>query len=356
MIFKCTINIKQFTCLDWILKEFMSQEKSPLENLYREAKAVGLQHLDPKILLKEFGPWIYAIAVGILYASGFLVLNSNLARSGILDVEFVNARYLLAGLSFLFFIVCFYLFAGRAVLFTPTWLKEDLAWVNRSGRKPFWSIVALIHSLITALFFCCLSTVFFTSIAINNAEFKSFYAVLIGSFFITYTLDVTNFDVKFPRFTTIVKIIIELIALYVFFSLDWSDVTNTVFIIYASIFMFLNFAIDGVARYKKTADRLIYNGMYVVICVFIAAIGYGTTLYGQVSSKIGGARPEFVLLGISAEAQQSIPGQLERASRQFFEGYLVHQTSSYVYIESLGQTIRFRADDVITLVSKSMTK
>lgn len=334
----------------------MKQEESSLENTYREARAAGSHYLDLKALLQEFGPWIYAIAVGILYVSGFLVLNSNLAKSGILDVEFINARYLLAGLSFLFFLVCFYLFAGRAALFTPKWLREDLAWINSGGRKPFWSIVALIHSFITAMFFCCLSTAFFISIAINNEEFGSFYAVLICSFFIVYTLDVTNVDIKFPKFSKIVKIIIELIALYMFFSLDWSNVIAAVFIIYTSIFLFLNFVIDGVVRYKKTADRLIYNGLYVVVSVFTAAIGYGTTLYGQVTAKIGGARPQVVLLGISAEAQQSLPGSFERASKQFFEGNLVHQTTSYVYIEALGQTIRFRAGDVITLVSKSTPK
>lgn len=334
----------------------MKQEEPSLENTHRDVKAAGSQYLDLKDLLKEFGPWIYAIAVGIVYVSGFLVLNSNLAKSGILDVEFINARYLLAGLSFLFFLACFYLFAGRAVLFTPKWLREDLEWINSGGPKPFWSIVALIHSFITALFFCCLSTAFFISIAINNVEFGSFYAVLICSFFIIYTLDVTNVDIKFPRFSKVVKIIIELIALYMFFSLDWSGVIAAVFIIYASIFVFLNLVIDGVARYKKTADRLIYNTLYMVVCIFTAAIGYGTTLYGQVSAKIGGARPQVVLLGISAEAQQSLPSSFERASRQFFEGNLVHQTTSYVYIEALGQTIRFRAGDVITLVSKSTPK
>lgn len=67
-------------------------------------------------VLKELAPSFYAFAVGVLYASGFLVLNSYLAKFGILDIDFINPRYFLAGATFVFFLVCFYLFAGRAVL------------------------------------------------------------------------------------------------------------------------------------------------------------------------------------------------------------------------------------------------
>lgn len=54
-------------------------------------------------LVKDIGPWFYGAAVGTIYVSGFLVLNSNLAKSGVLDIEFIDARYFLAGANFAFF-------------------------------------------------------------------------------------------------------------------------------------------------------------------------------------------------------------------------------------------------------------
>lgn len=165
-------------------------------------------------LLKELGPSFYVFAVGALYVSGFLVLNSNLAKSGVLDIEFVDARYFLAGASFVFFLICFYLFAGRAVLFTPKWLRDDLERINKDSHNPFWSFIVFAHSFITGTFFCCLSAALFTSIAIGSAESAVFFAALTGTFFVLYTFDVTNLDVRFPRVTEIVTIVAKLIAIY----------------------------------------------------------------------------------------------------------------------------------------------
>ncbi len=121
-------------------------------------------------LFKEIGPASYAAVVGVLYVSGFLVLNSNLAKWGVTDIEFIDARYFLASASFAFYLVCFYLFAGRAALLTPKWLGEDLERINRGGQAPAWSFVAFIHSNITALFGGCLSAALFTLFAIGGTE------------------------------------------------------------------------------------------------------------------------------------------------------------------------------------------
>jgi len=58
-----------------------------------------------------------------------------IARHGVLDVEIVDARYFVAGATFLLYLVCFYLFAGRAVLFTPRWLRDDMDWMKKRGAQ-----------------------------------------------------------------------------------------------------------------------------------------------------------------------------------------------------------------------------
>lgn len=283
--------------------------------------------------------------------SGFLVLNSNLAKSGVLDIEFVDARYFLAGANFVFFLVCFYLFAGRAVLFTPKWLREDLERVNKDTPTPFWSFIVFAHSLVTGTFFCCLSAALFTSIAIGGAESAVFYAALAGAFLVLYTFDITNLDVRLPRTSEAVTIVAKLIAIYAFFAHLGSGAMLTAFFSYVAIFFFINLVLDGFTRYKLTTDRMIFSGMYAVVFLIGSAAGYGTLLYGQVSSKLGGARPQAVSVGISEETRKALPSPFVASTSQVLEGKLIHQTPAYTYIALLGHTVRLRATDVVALVS-----
>ncbi len=330
--------------------EDLNTASDPTPQGQHDAKASHSRSLELIPLIKQLGPSFYALAAGALYVSGFLVLNSNLAKFGVVDIEFIDAHYFLSGASFVFFLVCFYLFAGRAVLFTPKWVGEDLERVNKDNRRPFWSLIVFIHSFITATFFCCLSAALFTSLAIGSAESALFYAALAGAFLILFTFDVTNLDVKFPRFSETVTIVAKLIAVYAFFARFGSGAMLTAFMTYVTIFAFINLVLDGFARYKLTTDRVTFSGIYAVVILLAAAIGYGTLLYGQVSSKLGGARPQPVSLGLSEEARKALPTPFATSPDQVLEGKLIHQTPTFTYLVSAGHTVRVRTADVVALV------
>ncbi len=300
-------------------------------------------------LIREVGPWFYTIAVATLYVSGFLVLNANLAKYGVLDIEFVDARYFLAGACFAFYLVCFYLFAGRAVLFTPNWLREDLERTNKHTSRPVWSVVVFIHSIVTATFFCCLSSALFTSFAIDSAETAIFYAALAGAFLVLYTFDVTNLDVKFPRFSEAVTLSAKMAAIYAFFVFVGVGPLFTVFLSYITIFFFINLVLDGFKRYKHTADRMTFTAIYAVVFLAGSAVGFGTLIYGQVTTKLGGAKPPSVSIGLTDEARKVLSATQSGPASPLFEGRLVHQTANHSYIEASGKTVRFRAADIITL-------
>jgi len=328
----------------------MDAENQPQPQTTTDLKPISFQLSNLLALTKDFGTWLYAVAVGTLYAVGFLVLNSNLAKSGVLDVEFVDARYFIAGASFAFFLVCFYLFAGRAVIFSPRWLREDLERVNRISSTPIWSFVVFTHSFITAIFFCCLSAVLFTSFSIGNDESTFFYIALAGPFLVLYTFDITNWDLRFPRIFESVTIVVKLVAICTFFASIRSGEMLTVFANYIAIFFFINLVFDSFARYKLTADRVTFSGIYSVVFVLGTSIGFGTSLYGKVTSKLGGARPQTVSVGLSDEARKSLPVAIAASPNQSLEGRLIHQTSAHTYVEFSGKTVRFRTADVITLV------
>lgn len=301
-------------------------------------------------LFKEVGPWFYALAVGALYVFGFLVLNSYLAKFGVRDIEFVDARYFLAGASFVFYLVCFYLFAGRAALFTPKWIREDIERLDKDGSRPLLSFVVFVHSFITATFFCSLSAALFTSIAIGSEESHVFYAALVGAFIVLYTFDVWNLDVKFPKVFEAVTIVAKLVATYEFFAHVGSGAMLWAFFSYVAIFFFINFIADRFARYRTTSDNLTFAGGYAVVFLLSIAVAYGTLFYGQVTSKLGGARPQTVSVGLSDEARKALPEPFAAASGQVVRGKLVYQTPAYIYIASSGHILRLRAGDVVALV------
>lgn len=111
-----------------------------------------------------------------------------------------------------------------------------------------------------------------------------------------------------------------------------------------------NLVLDGFTRYKLTTDRVTFSGIYAVVILLATAISYGTLLYGQVSSKLGGARPQSVSLGLSEDARKALPAPFTSSPSQVLEGKLVHQTPTYTYMVSAGHTVRLRTADVVALV------
>ena len=124
-----------------------------------------------------------------------------------------------------------------------------------------------------------------------------------------------------------------------------------VFTSYFGICFVINIVLDGFTRYARTADRLTFTGVYAVFFLLSTAVAYGTLFYGQVTSKLGGARPQTVSLGLSDEALKALPAPFTVASGQILSGKLIHQTPAYTYITSSGNTLRIRTADVVALVS-----
>lgn len=299
---------------------------------------------------KELGVWVVPLATGFLYVTGFLVLNSHLARFGFMDVEFVNARYFLSGASFVFYLACFYLFAGKAVLFTPTWLKEDLARLNRGGAQPIWSAVVFIHSILNALFFACLSAALFTNLAVSSAETTTFYLALGGAFLASYTLDTTNLDIRFPRASEAANILVKSVAIAVFFIA--TSIRSTLLIVligYGGIFMFINLAVDAFVRRGITTDRISFTALYAAVVILGSATAYGSYVYGDVSSKFGGARSKTVYVGLKDAKEIRAPEAIAFPASGALLGHLVHQTDKHTYLTAAGYTIRVRSEDIESL-------
>lgn len=313
-----------------------------------ESRSIGVAQFVP--MLKEHGPMVYAFLVASLYVCGFLVLNAHLAKYGVEDYEFIDARYFLAGASFAFFLVCFYLFAGRAVLNMPRWVQEDVGHFHKIGAHPSWFVIAFLHSLVSAAFSCCLSAALFSLAAFGNLETALFYAVLAGAFFILYTFDITNLDIKFPRTHLVISLTVKVLAIIAFFSNTGTGMLLTVFSLYVALFFFINLVLDSLKRHGVTSDRISYSTIYAAVIILTLALAYGSLSFGNVTPKIGGARPQQMLVAFSKEASEMMPTELRQTTGKPLSGKLVYQTEKYIYVDIAGKTARFRAVDVVALV------
>lgn len=307
--------------------------------------------------LKEHGPMAYALFVAALYVCGFLVLNAHLAKHGIADYEFVDARYFLAGASFAFLLVCFYLFAGRAVLHMPRWLQEDINHYQKLGLPSQWAVVVFFHSLVSLTFGCCLSAAFFSLTAFGDVETAFFYAALAGAFFVLYTFDITNLDIRFPRTHLVVSLVVKALAVVSFFANRDTGMLMAIFSMYIGLVFFINLALDSLTRHGVTRDRVTFSAIYAVLIVLITSLVYGGVAFGNVSAKIGGARQQTVVAALSNETLESIPKDLTSSQGHELVGNLIHQTERFIYIEVSGKTVRLRSEDIVALiVSPEITK
>lgn len=331
-------------------------EASRTEDGSQQGHLQPIQGRQPSVveLIKNFGPLAYGLMVGLLYVSGFLVMNANLARYGVLDVDFVNARYFLASASFVFYLLCFYLFAGRAVFLGKRWLREDLTAMRKLGVSSKWAPIVVLQSYLHAIFFCCMSSGLFASVAIGGAEAAAFYLALMLSFIILYPLDVLNLDIRYPRGTEIIKILTKGGAIYVFFAFGSRGVLVLLFSSYLGLFFFINQLLDTFERHGVTKDRVSFSALYAVVVLLGSAIAFGSLFYGHVSVRLGGARPQPVLVGLDEAARRALPVTPSGASNGTLEGDLIHQTASYTYVVVDGKTIRLRSTDVVTLVTSAV--
>jgi hypothetical protein len=299
---------------------------------------------------RTYGAVAYAVAVGAFYVAGFLALNAFLATRGIYDFEFINPRIVLAGAGFCLFLICFYLFAGRAVLFTPKWLGEDLKQMNAGRARPFWSVLVFIYSFVHATFFVCFSAAIFVSIAVGHTYAYLFYSVIAIAFLVLYTLDILNLDIRHPRSTLVVRFVFEVAAIIVFFLQPNNGLLITAFFTYAAMFAFVNLVLDKFDRYIASADTIGFSVLYALLfTVIVVSTAYGALFYGSTSNKLGGARPLPVEFVLSADAKTAI-GDSDIGRRLVAgRGDLLYQTDVFLYLLIDDRTIRVKSSDVVAM-------
>jgi hypothetical protein len=116
--------------------------------------------------------------------------------------------------------------------------------------------------------------------------------------------------------------------------------------------VYINLVLDIFQRYRVTLDRIGFYTINSVVFVLITALSFGATYFGQVSSKIGGGRPQSVTLTLVQEVRSLLPDSVVPKGKGALNGQLLYQTDKYLYVNLADQVVRLRADDIAVLVLK----
>jgi hypothetical protein len=233
------------------------------------------------------------------------------------------------------------------------WLSEDLEHINRDRRSGFWSLVVLINSFVNVAFMCCLSAAMYTSVALWQLETFFFYAALSVSFVISYTMDVTNLDIRYPRANELVQMAIRLWAIIVFFAAPDNWTLVGVFAIYLGTSLYINLVLDSFQRRRITSDRIAFSTVHTVFVLLSTALAYGATYFGSVSSKLGGGRPQDAIVTVTPQTRNLIPESVPLTAAGGFTARLVYQTDKYLFVSFADSTLRLRSDDVALIAFKA---
>lgn len=296
--------------------------------------------------LMQYDKQAYALLLGAAYVIGFVALNAHLGKIGIYDFEFASTRIVLAFANCLFYLVCFYVFAGRAVLFGKKWMQAEIDRLKSANASPAWGVVAFFASHGKSVFFCCFSAAIFSSLAIDNASALLFYAAAAVAFLVFYPFDVMNWDLRHPRIFILAGAFFDIAATVAFFVQPNNEVAVRVFFSYLAVFVFINMILDQFERRIKTNDMISFVALYgSIFCITIAA-GFGSMFYGLIPSRLGGGKAMPVELVLSDSFLKSLPADQAALLKSPLKANLVFQTGDSYYVDSGKKIFRLRTSDV----------
>ena len=281
------------------------------------------------------------------YMAGFLVLNAHLGKHGIFDFSLANSRYLIAGALFIMFLVIWYLFAGRSIIFVKKWMDEDIASATELGLGPIWHLVIVISAFMRAGFFTCISAAFFSLTLWGGAETKEFLIYCLALFLIAYPCGFLNFDIRFPRVNQVFEFATRAVGILVFFTTVTSDSpTISVFGHFAIMSVYVNLVLDSFDRFKITVDRFTYHIIYSAVFVLLSSSLFGLWHYEHIKSAFGGGQIQMVEIIISDQTVRSGLKDMGFEVNPSLKANLVHENQQEFILEIEGQTIRLSRETV----------
>lgn len=87
--------------------------------------------------------------------------------------------------------------------------------------------------------------------------------------------------------------------------------------------------LDSFQRYKLTREKVGFDLVYTAVFFLLAAISFGSGVYGNISKKLGGGKPIEMTIGLQPNSIGGFPDELKLP----IVGSVVYSSSDNMYIK-----------------------
>lgn len=259
----------------------------------------------------EKAPALLAAGSTSLYVLGFLVVTGYLGSKGIHDHPFLSPRYVMAGALTAACALMYYFFVWR-----------KMARRARDGMRVRPDTSAAFRAYLTHyfvvedLFNCAFFSIWLVGI-FGTSAYSQIFGIAVAA---VYLVDQGIFawcGPRYPRLSFIMSGLLLAVSTSAFVAISgfYSPLL-------AAFGVTLTFTLVGMAvltskDWSQNQDRL-YGFCYLAFTAAVAAIAFGTTVYGQLSPRFGGGQPPLVKVIFSKEADANIRTLVETTATEAF--------------------------------------
>ena len=148
-------------------------------------------------------------------------------------------------------------------------------------------------------------------------------------------MDISDWHIRHPFAHLITDAVLKFVAVFSFFYLSSGE---NIYIVLATFFgytFYINLVLDSFQRYERTRERLAFDLVYTAVFFLLAAISFGSGVYGSISNKIGGGKPLEMTVGLLPKNLNDYPEELQPP----ILGDVVYSSTDNVYIKIEGNTL-----------------
>ena len=293
---------------------------------------------------------ITPLFISWIYVAGFIVTHSHLGKRGLWDFSIANTQYLTAGALFFFFLVTWYLLAGRAIIFVLRWFDEEKERAIEHSFDPLWSLLIPVHVISRTAFFFCLSVNLFSFVLVQEYQSRGFPIVLLFLFAVDYAWTKLKRDDRWPRATQVVKSLIGITGVVAFQkTTPMSGPIGFVIIQFAIMSLIVNLVVESYARLEITRDKLIYDFLFAGVFTIMFASFFGLLQFETIKSQFGGGQPRPVTVVLKDGPTKAAIGKLGLAQTEQLEADLIHESATTSYLDIEGRIFRLHSDAIAVI-------
>lgn len=268
-------------------------------------------------------PTLFAVATSVLYVVGFLVVTSYMGSRGIHDLSLLSSKYVMAGGLFAISAAMYYFFVWKDIYSRA---------INGTKLPANWSVgfkaFVIVYFVIHDFFGCCFFVAWLVTLTVAGVP----GIILQTGTGLIYVIDRSIFmffPARYGKTKFVLSSILLFLALICF--LVWAAKYPPCLAAFGiSVgFSFISSVVLNSHNWQEGKDKH-YNVFYLCMSAVIAAIAFGSTVYGYCSPRFGGGQPAKVILVLSKEAESSITNEITEAGKDV---YLISNGGDSVVLE-----------------------